>query len=190
MATGESGIESGIGTEESGSVRSTERNGETKHNNIDSNGQSANYNNSAATSATQQQQQQHVPHNSESEPQQYKQEEQDIKPSTNDLKLHMCNGGSSAGPASNSESLDNENNNADSNDEGDITPRSGAPVVPVANGDMPTTGDTVTAVSGMDGKNYSTMTHHQEMATVTDGNANSSEHNNQPFDLHSQASSG
>lgn len=92
--------------------------------------------------------------------------------------LQLCNGGITA-----DESLVNENNNADNDgeDNGDVTPR----LTPNPNGDIMMDSET-----GADGLNYSTMSHQQEMATVTDGNTNSSEHNNQPFDLHSQASSG
>ena len=178
--------ESGIGTEDSGSVRSSQCNGETKHNNIDSNGQSANYNNSAKAT-----QQQHVPHHNSESPQQ-----QDIKPCEAELALQLCNGNSADDMPVSTESLNNENNNADDNDEGDITPRGSSATaagVVDTNGDVPMGGSdcaAATSASGADGKNYSTMTHHQEMATVTDGNVNSSEHNNQPFDLHSQASSG
>lgn len=141
--------ESGIGTEESSSVKSTP-NGSNKHAIDSSSRQSPS---SPPPSSTQ--------HAEDSD--------------NSQVKPEHCNG---TVPTA-AESLTNENNNADNEE---VTPCD----TPVPNGDISMEGDTPE-----DDLNYSTMNHQQEMASVTTaGDANSSEHNNQPFDLHSQASSG
>lgn len=142
--------ESGIGTEESSSVKSTP-NGSNKHAIDSSSRQSPS---SPPPSSTQ--------HAEDSD--------------NSQVKPEHCNG---TVPTAAAESLTNENNNADNEE---VTPCD----TPVPNGDISMEGDTPE-----DDLNYSTMNHQQEMASVTTaGDANSSEHNNQPFDLHSQASSG